>query len=291
MKTSIKLALIIAVICVTACSKSGNSGVQKEKNKVSKDSSQTGLPGYDLEEKSPKIIKLPDELKEISGITITPDGRLFAQQDEFGYIYQIDLTNGNIIKRFALGNPVIKGDFEDLTYINGKFYMLRSDGDLFEFSEGKDGESVEYNYYKTALKRSNDVEGLCYDPLTNSLLLACKGESGTGDSKEKSVYSFSLDSMKLNDSPRFTMQLSEIKKNFHPSGIQYNPKTGRFYIIAAAGSEIIEIDKDGKIIGSNKLHQSIHEQPEGIAFGPDNTLYISNEGKSGSGYIVAYPAR
>ncbi|HQY22089.1 MAG TPA: SdiA-regulated domain-containing protein, partial [Ignavibacteria bacterium] len=59
--------------------------------------------------------------------------------------------------------------------------------------------------------------------------------------------------------------------------------------IAANGSEIIEITKEGEIIDRHPLKDKIHPQPEGIAFSKDNELLISSEGKSGSGSIVIYP--
>src|SRR4030095_13496599 len=113
------------------------------------------------------------------------------------------MANGNIIKRFSLGEFPVKEDFEDITFANGKFYLLKSTGDIYEFEEGEDNGRVEYKIYKTELNHANDVEGLCYDPETNSLLLACKGASGTGDNEDKAIYSFTLNDKKLNNNPRF----------------------------------------------------------------------------------------
>ncbi|MEO8666658.1 MAG: SdiA-regulated domain-containing protein [Ignavibacteria bacterium] len=246
------------------------------------------LSRYDFASENPTIVNLPKDLKEVSGIVMTSEGRLFAQQDETGIIYQIDISNGSIIKKFRIGEPVVKEDFEDIAFANDKFYLLKSSGDIYEFSEGNDGETVDYKIHKTELNHSNDVEGLCYDPETNSLLLACKGVSGTGDNEDKAVYSFSLDSMKLNKTPRFIIPLSEIKKTFNPSGIQRNPNTGSYFVIAANGNEIIEISREGKILGKQSLPSSVHTQPEGITFNGNSDLLISNEGKSGKAYIVFY---
>ncbi len=286
--------VIILVFFLTSCSRNqtgdDKSGVNtKEKDSETKnDISKSELSKYDLSSESPTILKMPDDLKEISGITMTPDGRLFAEQDEDGIVYQIDYKTGNIIKKFFLGKPPIKKDFEDIVYANSKFYLMHSNGDIYEFNEGDDGESVPYEVYKTGLAKENDVEGLCYDKETNSLLLACKGTSGVDDEKDKAVYSFSLDSMKLNMKPRFMLMKSDIKNYFNPSGIQRNPVTGTFFVIAANGNEIVEISKNGNYIGKEKLPKSIHVQPEGITFSQDGTLFISNEGKSGSGTIVIY---
>lgn len=282
---------MILLIVLLSCSKDNSSKDKSNKTKKEKNvmDSNSLLAKYELASEKPVAISLPKDLLEISGITMTPDGRLFAQQDEKAIIYEVDMNNGSIIKRFSLGNPPRKEDFEDIAYANGKFYLLKSTGDIYEFVEGADGQNVEYKVYQTELKHSNDVEGMCYDPETNSLILACKGISGTGDYEDKAIYSFSLDSMKLNLTPRFLIKTDELKKSFNPSGIERNSGTGTFFVIAANGNEIIELTKEGKIIGRHELPQTVHAQPEGITFAKDGRMLISNEGKSGKGYIVVYP--
>lgn len=300
---SLKILFLVTalVMLFSSCSKNQEKdSSKKEKDKKEKtesstkdDISNSALSNYDLSSESPEILKLSKELKEISGLTFTSDGRLFAEQDEAGIIYQLDVNGGKIIKRFSLGNPPIKKDFEDIAYSdkNNKFYLIHSNGDIYEFSEGNDGESVDYKVYKTGLEKENDIEGMCYYEPSNSLLLACKGTSGVEDDLDKAVYSFSLDSMKLNPVPVFMLKKSEIKSYFNPSGIERDPITGSLFIIAANGNEIVEISKDGKYIGKEKLLKSIHVQPEGITFSSDGTLYISNEGKDGDGTIVIYPLK
>lgn len=292
------LAIFISALILISCSKnkpeselhSKDSKEKKSKEITPDDDSASNLIKYDLSSENPKILTLPPELKEISGITITPDGRLYAEQDEMGIIFQVDPGTGSIIKKFSLGKPPIKKDFEDITYANGKFYLLHSKGEIYEFDEGGDGEAVAYKVYKTDLNGSNDIEGMCYDKETNSLLLACKGDNGVeNDENDKAVYSFSLDNMTFDPKPRFLLKKSEIKNYFNPSGIQRDPLTGTFFIIAANGNEIIEVSKDGNIMGKRSLPKKIHVQPEGITFASDGTLFISNEGKGGSGTIVIYP--
>ncbi len=296
-RLKILLLTIGLVILITSCSKNQtaneNSGKDRKNNKDKKEDATNQLANnelskYDLDSKDPVILRLPKELKEISGITMTPDGRLFAEQDEQGIVYQIDIKTGDILKRFFLGDPPIRKDFEDIVYINNKFYLLNSTGNIYECEEGENGQTVDYKIYETGLSAANDVEGMCFDLETNSLLLACKGISGVDDEKDKAVYSFSLDSMKLSPEPRFMIKKSDIKNYFNPSGIQRNPKTGTFFIIAANGNEIVEISKDGEFIGKHELLKGIHFQPEGITFSPDNSLLISNEGKN-IGSIVMYP--
>jgi len=295
-----RLLLLIFIFSLISC---GSKKVEVEQKKSMKDSSvkQTNvnpegsaLKWYDFDNENVDFVKIPDELKEISGITFTPDDRLFAHGDEDGDIFQLNPQTAQIIKRFSLGSMlVISGDFEDIAYVNDRFFMVESNGKLYEFKEGNSGRFVNYKTYKTFLKSSNDVEGLCYDSETNSLLLLCKGSPGEGFRRQKAVYSFSLSSMTLDEKPRFLIDLKSIKKNtieneFSPSGIAKHPASGTFFLIAAVGNSIIELNKDGEIINQKDLPEKIHKQAEGIAFMKDGTLYISNEGKDKTARLVRY---
>ena len=49
--------------------------------------------------------RLPRRLREISGLAVTSDGRLFGHDDERAVIYEIDVEGGQIVKSFAIGDP------------------------------------------------------------------------------------------------------------------------------------------------------------------------------------------
>jgi uncharacterized protein YjiK len=270
--------------------------VKNEKKTVSENSA---LAWYDLEDENPQVVKLPGELNEISGIAITDDGRLFCEVDEDADIFELDYKSGTVTKKFYAGTSIMgskTGDFEDIAWVKNKFYLLDSKGRLLEFPEGAEGEHVPFKIYETKLNKSNDVEGLCYDPETNSLLLACKRDPGEGYEKLKAVYSFSLSTMTLADTPRFLVPLDKIKSNtleneFSPSGIARHPVTGTFFIIAARGNVVIELSKTGELLNEKDLPKKVHKQPEGIAFDKENNLIISNEGKDKSPTIVIYPMK
>ncbi len=296
-----RLLFIILLFTVFSCStkkvdmKPKTDNKDKSSKTVTTDSGSSGvLSKYDFENEEPFFVKIPDELKEISGITFTDDNRLFAHGDEDGDIFQLNPETGEIIKRFSLGSVlVVNGDFEDIAYVNDRFYLLESKGKLYEFKESSNGSFVDYKTYKTNLNSSNDAEGLCFDNGTNSLLIACKGSPGEGYDKQKAIYSFSLSTMTLNETPRFLIDLKSIKKNtteneFSPSGIAKHPTLGTFFIIAAKGNTIIELSKDGSLLNQKDLPEKVHKQAEGIAFMKDGTLYISNEGKNKTARLVKY---
>jgi uncharacterized protein YjiK len=171
---------------------------------------------------------------------------------------------------------------------------MKSSGKIFEFNEGENNGSVLYKIIKTFLTKENNIEGLCYDPETNALLLACKDSPGKGYEKMRAVYSFSLNSMIVDEKPRFLIPIKAIKNNmleneFNPSGISRQPVSGTFFIIASRGNTIVEVSKSGEILDQKNLPESIHIQPEGITFSKSNTMYISNEGKNKHARIAVYP--
>lgn len=248
---------------------------------------------YDVATRKPAILELPRELSEVSGLAMTSDGRLFAHNDEVGIIYQIDYTTGVILKRFSIGEHTLRGDFEDITIVEDKFFLISSNGRLYTFSEGRDGEHVKYEVFQTGLSSINNVEGLCYDPETHSLLLGCKDFPGKGFSRSRAIYSFSLNTMKLEKKPRFMISLRELKRrfgleDFKPSGIARNPKTGALFILSVHEPAILEVSPEGEVLGYARLPKIVHQQPEGIAFAPDLTLLIGNEGTK-RGRLVKYP--
>lgn len=254
---------------------------------------QSFLSHYDLSDKHATQFTLPRRLSEASGLVMTADGRLFAEEDERGVVYQLDYTNGKIVKQFSLGKFGVKGDFEDITIRGKTFYLMESGGTIYEFPEAEDGGRVEFKTYDTFLTAKNDVEGLCYDSETDCLLLLCKAYAGKGYHNYKAVYSFSLKTKSLSEKPRFLIPLEQVTKNsdnggFLPSAITRNPKSGTFFIIAAHGFLIIELSKDGKILAQQAINKKVNPHPEGIAFAPDLTLVLCNDGQGGRGSLTMY---
>jgi uncharacterized protein YjiK len=252
---------------------------------------QPNLKDYSL--KDSKQVKLPGHLREISGLAVSEDGRVFSHEDEKGIIYQVDYLKGKIIKTFAIGDPIPKRDFEGIAIVKDKFYLVVSSGDIYEFKEADDKKSSKYKIYKTGLSVSYNIEGLCYDPLTNSLLVACKGYPGKNYSGYRAVYSFNLKEKKLEPKPRFLLSLKKLDKkyrmkNFSPSAIERNPKTGNFFILSSHVRALMEVSPDGKILDGILFSEKKHKQPEGISFTPEMKMLISDEGRGGQGTITIY---
>jgi len=272
----------------------------------SKEKSMTGKFIFSPESKS--AVKLTKKLQELSGLAMTKDGRLFGHDDEKSEIYQIDYSKGSIIKSFSVGEKTLKKDFEGIAIVDDIFYIVTSYGELYEFREGEDKSTVPFTKYKTKLTSKNDVEGLCYDPDTESLLLACKGYPGKNYDGQRAIYSFSLSKKKLKKKPRFLISIEEVnalsdsnfnqklgefflltESGFAPSGIEKHPVRNSFFILTSQGKMILEISTDGKIVGKIFLDKKHHNQPEGITFTKDPDLLIADEGGSGKAKITRYP--
>ena len=273
-------------------------------------STQVLIYRYFNDVKKPRAHKLSNKLTEISGLAVSGDGRIFCHDDESGIVYQLNSKNAKIVKKFFLGKKKAKkGDFEGLSIVGNNFYLVTSDGRIFKFTEGKDDEGVAYTEINTWLDKNYDVEGLCYEPANNSLLLVCKGFAGDKFNLMRAIYAFSLDSLLLNKTPRLLLSIPEIinktpssisrklgeffllldPKNFSPSGIEIHPLTGNFFVLSSRSRMLIELDTNGQILGVVELKNSRHNQPEGITFLPDHTMLISDEGVDQKAKLTFYP--
>ena len=116
-------------------------------------------PAPDVDEKLVMQWQLPGGLREISGLALTGDGRLLAVSDELAIVYEIDYAAGKLVKRFALGDPALRGDFEGIAVVGETVWLMTSDGQLFASAEGADGEHVLYQELNTGLGGYCECEG------------------------------------------------------------------------------------------------------------------------------------
>ncbi len=249
------------------------------------------LYNYNLNKKNNIEIKLPEELNEISGLAYSEDNHIIAHNDEEGIVYKIKLPSGEVVNKFILGDKVASKDFEGIAVAEDTLFLVTSSGVLYKYPGFASENFTEYKKIKTGLKAENNVEGLCYDKDTKSLLLACKDKPGKGYKGKKAVYSFSLEKMSLESIPRFLIPTKKLKdkfdiKEFSPSGIEKNVASGNFFIISANSKAIIEISPNGKILAAINLDKKYHKQPEGITMLPDGSLILADEGNGGKGFIT-----
>ena len=234
---------------------------------------------------------LPVDLREISGITLTPDGRLLAEVDERGQISEIDYRRGVIVKQFVVGRPTIIADLEAITVANDVLFMLTSHGTLYEFREGANGERVAYTTHDTRLGKECEFEGLAFDSTMNSLLLVCKNVKMKKLDDSMLIYRWKLhgggDRLSKLVVPLSGILSSIGEKEFHPSDITVDPTSGNYVLIASIENAIVEITPAGEVVFARKL-PSDHDQPEAVAITRDSILIVGDEAKKRPAVITLY---
>lgn len=293
MKSSgILLCIGLVSMCVSCESKAHS---QRSDSLVQNDN-QGAL--YDLKSPSDKYF-LPYVLEEISGLTFFSTNSVLAVDDEKGKVFEYDMTSREIVNTISFHSAA---DFEGVEIVDEKIYVLKSDGDIFEFDYSQDN-STEPEKYETDLDISNDTEGLGYDPAQNMLLIACKekGEVGKKEVKGKAIYGFDLKSSKLSETPVFSISDKQIKDflkdqgekegskiNFKPSAIAFHPLHNAYYVLSSSAKLLVVVDENYEVTDIFSLSPKSLHQPEGICFSPSGDMYISSEGDDGKGYILKY---
>jgi len=252
------------------------------------------LNDYNFSGGHSKTVTLPKQLNEISGLAVTWDDRLFAHNDEVGTVYEVDISTGEITNEFYLGKKKNKKDFEGIAVVKDSLFMVTSSGVIYKFSYSDDEKNVDYKKFNTFLSAKNNVEGLCYDKATHSLLIACKDYAGKNLKEYKAIFSFDLSNYKLQEEPRFLINLDSLKNkfniiNFSPTGIEVHPNSGNIFILSSHEKAIVELSSNGILLNAVKLKSKIHRQPEGISFLSDLTLLISDEGQNKRGNLTLIP--
>ncbi|MEM7367277.1 MAG: hypothetical protein AAF587_01680 [Bacteroidota bacterium] len=263
---------------------------------------------YDLSHPADTFL-LPYELVEVSGLSYLAPNQLLLVQDEKGSLYVYEEEKEEISREYRFGKS---GDYEGVELVGDMVYVLKSNGKIEEvsgFLEGETGETKEYN---NQLNSDHDTEGLGYDPQSGQLLIACKEPymaNGREVRNQRAIYGYNLQTHQLSERPVITINLAEIQAflqaygpketwatDFHPgkkssckpSGIAIHPLSGHTYVIASVGKLLLVLNSSHQVIAVHPLPRAQFSQPEGICFSPEGTLYISNEGKDGRGYISKF---
>ncbi len=206
---------------------------------------------------------------------------MFAHDDERAVIFEINPTEGTLVKGFAMGDNPARADFEGIAYAEERFYLVTSGGLIYESREGEDDERMLYNIYRTGVGKKCEVEGLAFEPADRSLLLVCKTPRDDEIEDFLAIYRFSLDTREV-AGPPLLVPLEEIlhrldEKAFRPSGIERHPLTGNYVVVAAQQSAMVEITPAGQLVAVVDLKRRNHRQVEGITFTSSGTLVLADE--------------
>ncbi len=243
------------------------------------------VSGYNEKNAVTKI--LPGKLAEISGLFYLPDGRMVAINDEEGEIFFVNFNEeSEDLESIVFGK---KNDYEEIVKVNNDFWVLESNGDLYQVSgPGK------VNKFQTKEIKNTEFEAMYFDQPNNRLVLITK------DHKEADrailAYAFNLDTRQYNGTPVYEISMRELfyqlKDNSaqcKPSAAAIHPKTNKVFIIASVGKILLQCSLNGKVEKAYKINPIKFQQPEGITFAPNGDMYISNEAAQGKATILKFP--
>jgi len=236
---------------------------------------------------------LPEGLTEISGITVASNDTVYAHDDNYGIVYEIALSTEKTLKAFALGDPTIKADFEDIAAHGGNVYLLTKDGRIYEAPVGENRKRVIYNAYDTGVGAHCETEGLANGPAEGEFLIVCEKPRDVEFKDRLVIYRWSLQDRKPVAAPWLNVSLDGLvpkldQANFHPSALAWRRDKGTLIIMSAKGHSAIEIDQQGRSIDRVKLDKDLHPEPKGLAMMPDGRLVVSDMGSRGHGKLSVY---
>lgn len=275
-----KIFVLILVWCCVAC--------------VSVNEENISLKGYNW--KTPKEIKLPEILKEISGICFDPNNEkeLLAIQDEDGILFKIN-TETEQVQQSSFEMP---GDYEDISVLDSLVLVLRSDGLILVFDKDSIGKTavipVKFSFEKVLPKA--EYEGLYVDAASQYIYALPKEDKREKKSGIKNIYILKLTDGSLQLIDTKSLSIDDIagklgKKNlgFKPSAITKNIKNTNWYILSSVNNCLVEYSNEWQLLNVYKLAKKQLLQPEGMVFDSGGNLYISSEGDAlKSGYILRF---
>ena len=279
----IAIVIIAGVIITWAC----RSKASKSKNDTQAEI-KTDPSDYDLK-KPEKKWELPAELLEISGNVWIDNNHLLAIEDLTPnlYVLKLDSNKASIEQKITFKESTDKKfDVEDVALVDNTAYALWSHGEIYKIKDWKNKPTVEV--IQTFLSKKNNTEGMCYDPVTHNLLIACKDESDLVDEKKstRAVYAFDLAADSLKYDPFLLIKKEDIDKmsneklEFFPSAIAVHPTTHDIYILSTKETKCMAVyTHDGVLKSLQLIDKEVLPQPEGLCFSPDGTLFVSTEGR------------
>lgn len=222
---------------------------------------------------------MPPMLREISGLVLTSRGTVFTHDDNGGRVYEVDPKSGVLLKGFSLlGNQ--KEDFEAITVAGNDIYLMASDGKLFRFREGADGQEVQFIVFNPGLKKQCEFEGLAYESDSTRLLMICKRIQDSRTPRDVRIYRMPLPldraTITMMNIPIDDFIGSNPWKDFRPSDLAIDPNTRNYVIVASHEKGIAVVTPGGDVVRSEPLPGD-HRQAEGVAVTRDSILVISDE--------------
>ena len=233
---------------------------------------------------------LPAALREVSGLTLDDQGRLFAHGDEAAVVHHVDYRQGLVVKTFAFGRPPVAGDFEGIAWAGREIWLVTSDGDLLAGTEGANGEHVAYRRHRTGFGRRCEIEGLEYDRRRALLLMPCKTARQPELRGRIAVLAWSPGAQAPAPDADLLVVWPADRGELNLSGLAQTP-SGRLIAVAARQRALVELTTEGSLLAAFPIPAAErHRQMEGIAIGAAGELIIADEGAGKRGRLSVYAA-
>jgi uncharacterized protein YjiK len=252
---------------------------------------------YDLSKPS-QVWNLPQSLKEVSGIAYVNDSHWLLIEDVHPNLYLVHFEKEAVVEKsipFAQRGDG-KFDVEDVALVGNTAYVLWSHGVIYKVGNWNGQPTI--GRWETGLTKTNNAEGLSFDPISHCLLIACKNQSLYEGEKKSTrvVYRFDLSSCKLLKEPFLLIHKKDFEEkekevsHFYPSAIALQPQTHDLYILSTKETKAMAVySYEGRFKFFQLIDKELMPQPEGICFSSKGDLYISTEGKHGkSGKVLKF---
>ena len=243
---------------------------------------------------APQQKTLVNGLREISGLALASDTSVYAHNDEFGIVYEVNIADGEVTSAFALGDPTVSADFEGIAADNGRVYLVTSTGLIYEALVGAHRSRVLFNVFDTGVGAFCEVEGLSRASETGSFLILCKTAQVRELQGKLTVYRWSVHDRRPVAKPWLQVPYkdflnSEEAEIFRPSAVEWDSKRKALVILSARSHQLAVVSEDGAVLMEKALTAELHPQAEGVAMMPSGDLIIADEGAGrGPGILSIY---
>jgi uncharacterized protein YjiK len=240
---------------------------------------------------------LPTELSEVSGLAVAGPDSIFLHNDEHAIIYEMRVSDGRVLRAFALGDPTIEGDFEGIAANQERVFLVTSDGLIYSALPAEHGQRTSYQVYDSGVGPRCEIEGLSLSPERDGLLLLCKRFRDGTDEALLEIYFWPYGAERSYVEPWLSIPLEQLLEQgeiaeFQPSGIEWDEVGQRALIVSARNRVLLEIDAQGALIDHRKLDEERHPKTEGIALLSDGRMVLADEGSTTrKGKLAVYPLR
>ena len=245
---------------------------------VSKKKKFADSENYNLS--SPKVVKLPEILDEISGIAYYPrDTSVFAIIDEDGLLFKIPIKSPAATRQWKFDK---KRDFEEIVLVDSTFYVLVSNGDVERIKFVGEKIETQKSDFSNEAKEVNEFESMYFSDDSTGLVILCKS-CETDPKKSFSSFKYNFRDSSKSYAPHMSFDMSAIEstlnvdKHLKASAAAVHPITKDIYIISSVQKLLVVTSSQGEVKELIQLDPGIYKQPEGLTFTPEGDLIISNE--------------